>query len=133
MSSFNKTYLMGNLTRDPELKYTPQGTPVCRLGIAVNRKFKQGEAWKTDVQFFSVVVWGKSGENCREYLVKGRPVFVEGRLQNRSWEKDGVKHTITEIIAETVQFIGGKPQGEREPEQKADEPSPEMQTDEVPF
>lgn len=132
MSSLNRTFLMGNLTRDPELKYTPQGTPVCRLGIAVNRKFKQGDAWKTDVQFFNVVVWGKTGENCREYLVKGRPVFVEGRLQNRSWEKDGVKHTMTEIVADSVQFIGGKPAGDRAPDAQAEEQPPES-NDEIPF
>jgi single-strand DNA-binding protein len=147
MSSLNRVFLMGNLTRDPELKYTPQGTAVCRFSIAVNRKFMQGNEWKTDVQYFQIVVWGKSGENCEKYLAKGRPVFVEGRLQNRSWEKDGIKHTVTEIIAENTQFLGsiGGKNHDRSGSQKSDSASqdeaasptqgslPDSGSDEVPF
>lgn len=147
MSSLNRVFLMGNLTRDPELKYTPQGTAICRFSIAVNRKFMQGNEWKTDVQYFQIVVWGKSGENCSKFLSKGRPVFVEGRLQNRGWEKDGTKHTVTEIIAESIQFLGsnvGKSQ-DRSDRQKSDAASqdeaasptqgslPDSGSDEVPF
>jgi len=107
-ANLNKVFLMGNLTRDPELKYTPQGTAVAKFAIAVNRQFKGGDGdLKKEVNFFNIVVWGKSGENCSKFLSKGRAVFVEGRLHNNIWEKDGQKRTTTEIIADSVQFIGG--------------------------
>jgi len=112
MASLNKVFLMGNLTRDPELKHTGQGNSVCNFGIAVNRKYKQGEEWKTEVAFFNIVVWGKSGENCAKYLTKGKSVLVEGRLNNRSWEaQDGTKRSATDIVAENVQFLSGKNEG----------------------
>ena len=113
MASFNKVILMGNLTRDPELKYTPQGTPVAKLGLAVNEQYKTaaGEV-KKKVIFLNVVVWGKSGENCNKFLSKGRPVLVEGKLSTRSWEKDGQKHQVTEIVAEQVTFLGTAPKPE---------------------
>ena len=111
MANLNKIFLTGNLTRDPDLKYTNSGTPVCNFDIAVNRKYKQGEEWKTEAQFFKIVVWGKQGENCGQYLAKGRAALVEGRLQNRSYEtQDGDKRTVTEIIADNVQFLGGREQ-----------------------
>lgn len=99
---------MGNLTRDPELKYTPQGTAVTRFSIAVNRQYKAGDGeMKKEVNFFNIVVWGKSAENCGKFLAKGRPVLVEGRLQNRSYEtQDKQKRTVTEIVADNVQFLG---------------------------
>lgn len=108
-ANLNKVFLMGNLTRDPELKYTPQGTAVAKFSIAVNRQFKGGDGeMKKEVNFFNIVVWGKSGENCSKFLSKGRPVFVEGRLQNRTYEtQDKQKRTVTEIIADSVQFLGG--------------------------
>lgn len=108
MPNLNLVQIMGNLTKDPELKYTPQGTAVCRMGIAVNRQYKgtDGEM-KKDVQFFTVVIWGKLGETCSKYLAKGRPVYFSGRLNNRSYEtQDKQKRTITEIIGEQVQFLG---------------------------
>jgi len=112
MASLNKVFLMGNLTRDPELKHTGQGNSVCNFSIAVNRKYKQGEEWKTEVAFFNVVVWGKSGENCAKYLTKGKSVLVEGRLNNRSWEaQDGTKRSATDIVADNVQFLSGKSEG----------------------
>ncbi|HNW35982.1 MAG TPA: single-stranded DNA-binding protein [Candidatus Ozemobacteraceae bacterium] len=108
-ANLNKVFLMGNLTRDPELKYTPQGTAVAKFSIAVNRQFKGGDGeMKKEVNFFNIVVWGKSGENCSKYLTKGRPAFIEGRLQNRTYEtQDKQKRTVTEIIADSVQFLGG--------------------------
>lgn len=112
MASLNKVFLMGNLTRDPELKHTGQGNSVCNFSIAVNRKYKQGEEWKTEVAFFNIVVWGKSGENCAKYLTKGKSVLVEGRLNNRSWEaQDGTKRSATDIVADNVQFLSGKREG----------------------
>lgn len=108
--SLNKVFLVGNLTRDPELRFTAQGTAVANFSIAVNRSYKAGDGeFKKDVNFFNIVVWGKQGENCSKFLNKGRSVLVEGRLQNRSYEtQDGNKRTITEIVADNVQFLGGR-------------------------
>ena len=99
---------MGNLTRDPELRYTSNGSAVTNFGLAVNRKFKQGDEWKEDVCFVDITVWGKQGENCAEYLSKGRPAFVEGRLQYSTWESDGQKKSKLEVVANTVQFLGSR-------------------------
>ena len=108
MASFNKVMLMGNLTRDPELRYTSNGSAVTSFGLAVNRKFKQGDEQKEDVCFVDITVWGKQGENCAEYLSKGRPVFVEGRLQYSTWESDGQKKSKLDVVANTVQFLGSR-------------------------
>ena len=116
-ASFNKVLIMGNLTRDPELRYIPSGQPVTSFSVAVNRNYmaQSGEK-KEEVSFIRVVAWGKLAEICNEYLKKGRPVFVEGRLQSRSWEaQDGTKRSTIEVVAQNVQFLGtggGKP---REP------------------
>jgi single-strand DNA-binding protein len=107
MASLNKVFLIGNLTRDPELRYTPQGTAVATLGIAVNSSFKDraGEMRK-DTCFVNVVVWGQSAEACNQYLQKGRSVFIEGRLQFRSWQtSEGKKRSVIEVTASRVQFI----------------------------
>jgi len=121
MANFNKVIVMGNLTRDPELRYTPSGTPVCTLRMACNRKFKSGDTYKDEVCFLSVVVWSKTAENCNTYLKKGNPVFVEGRLQSRTWEdKDGKKVFVLEVVAENVQFLGSKKEKE-EPTKAEDE------------
>ena len=110
MSSLNKVFLIGNLTRDPELKFTPQGTAVCKLGLAVNREWKDSSGdKKKETNFFTVVIWGAAGENCGKFLAKGRPVLVEGRLATRTYEtQDKQKRTVTEIVAERVQFLGSK-------------------------
>lgn len=108
MANLNKVFILGNLTRDPELRHTAGGTPVASFSLAVNRKYKAGEDWKTEVSYFNVIVWSKLGENCCKYLTKGKAALVEGRLQNRSYEtQDGQKRSVTEIIAENVQFLGG--------------------------
>jgi len=108
MASLNKVFLMGNLTKDPELRYTPQGTAVVNLRMAVNRKFKnKNQELKEEVCFITAVVWSKQAESCNQYLHKGSPLFVEGRLQSRSWEDNtGAKRSVIEVRAERVQFMG---------------------------
>jgi single-strand DNA-binding protein len=106
MASYNKVLLMGNLTRDPELRFTAGGSAVANFGLAVNRKFKQGDEWKEDVCFVDITVWGKLAENCTEYLSKGRSVFVDGRLNFSSWEaKDGQKRNKLDVVANSVDFL----------------------------
>ena len=107
MMSLNKVLLIGNLTRAPELRYTPSGTAVADLRMAVNRYYStQSGEKREETCFLTVVVWGKQAESCGEYLDKGSQVFVEGRLQTRDWEgKDGQKRTATEVVAERVQFM----------------------------
>lgn len=108
MPTYNKVQLMGNLTRDPELRYTGNNQPVCSFGLAVNRKYKQAEEWKTDVCFVDITVWLVLAENCANYLKKGSLVFIEGRLNYQSWEKDGQKRSKLEVVASNVQFLDGK-------------------------
>ena len=106
-ASLNKVLLIGNLTRPPELRYTPSGTAVADLRLAVNRTYTtQGGDKRDEACFLTVVVWGKQAETCGEYLDKGSQIFVEGRLQTRDWEgKDGQKRSVTEVVAERVQFM----------------------------
>ncbi len=108
MASLNKVLLIGNLTRPPELRYTPSGTAVADLRLAVNRAYTtQGGERREDTCFLTVVVWGKQAESCGEYLDKGSPILIEGRLQTRDWEtKDGQKRNVVEVVAERVQFMG---------------------------
>jgi single-strand DNA-binding protein len=106
MAGLNSVVLIGNLTRDPELRYTPGGLPVATLRLAVNRNFtnQQGEI---ETDFFNVVVWRNQAEKCAEYLSKGRQVAVTGRLQSRSWEgNDGQKRSAVEVVADRVVFLG---------------------------
>jgi single-strand DNA-binding protein len=108
-ASLNKVLLIGNLTRDPELRYVPSGTAVATFTIAINRVYtSQAGEKKEEVSFIKIVVWGRRAEVCGEYLSKGSPVFIEGRLQSRSWEgQDGQKRSTTEVIADNVQFLRG--------------------------
>ena len=108
MASLNKVFLIGNLTRPPELRYTPSGTAVADLRLAVNRGYTtQGGEKREETCFLTVVVWGKQAESCGEYLDKGSPIMVEGRLQTRDWEtKDGQKRNVVEVVAERLQFLG---------------------------
>ncbi len=107
MASLNKVLLIGNLTRAPDLRYTPSGTAVADLRMAVNRNYTTQSGEKREETFFvNVVVWGKQAESSGEYLDKGSQIFVEGRLQTRDWEgKDGQKRSVTEVVAERVQFL----------------------------
>lgn len=112
MANFNKVILMGNLTRDPELRYTPKGTAIAKLGMAVNRYWttETGEK-KEEVTFVDVDVFGRTAENCGQYLRKGRPVMVEGRLRFEQWDdkQTGQKRSRLGVVAETVQFLGSPP------------------------
>ncbi len=142
MASLNKVFMIGNLTRDPELRYIPSGSAVASFTLAMNRVFKMqtGEK-KEEVSFVRVVVWGRMAEVCSEYLKKGRPVFVEGRLQSRSWDgADGQKRNTLEVIAINVQFLGsgqGAAAGSGKSREMADMPGakeemPEIQLEESP-
>jgi single-strand DNA-binding protein len=107
VADFNKVMLMGNLTRDPEVRYTPSGMAVADLGLAVNRTFKGSDGqMKDETCFVRVTVWARQAENCGQYLHKGSPVFVEGRLKYDEWEKDGQKQSRLSVVGERVQFLG---------------------------
>ena len=114
MANFNKVLLMGNLTRDPEVRYTPKGTAVAQLGLAVNRTYalESGEQ-KEEVTFVDIEVWGRQAETAAQYLAKGRPVFVEGRLKLDSWEdkESGQKRSKLKVVGERIQFLGSPRQG----------------------
>jgi single-strand DNA-binding protein len=105
MVSFNRVILAGNLTRDPELRFTQSGTPVCGFGLAVNRVFSKND----EVDFFNVSAWRELGERIANYTEKGDPVLVEGRLQYRTWEaQDGSKRSAVDVVADNVQFLRGR-------------------------
>jgi single-strand DNA-binding protein len=107
MASLNKVFLIGNLTRDPELRYIPSGSAVATFTIGVNRVWKTptGEK-KEQASFIRIVVWGRRAEVCGEYLVKGSPVFIEGRMQSRDWQtQDGQKRNTVEVVADNIQFL----------------------------
>ena len=112
MASYNRVILMGNLTRDPELRYIPSGTAVVEVGLAVNerRKGPNGD-WIEEANFFEVTFWGRTAEIVSEHLKKGSPIFIEGRLKQDRWEKDGQKHSKVKIICDRMQFIGGREGG----------------------
>lgn len=153
MASVNKVILMGNLTRDPELRYTPKGTAVADLGIAVNRRVSDGNGnWSDETTFVDVTVWGSTAENVQKYLTKGRGVFVEGRLQLDSWEdkQSGQKRSKLKVVGENVQFLpdgkgggggGARPQAAAAPASSAPPkggsaaPPSEMddEADDIPF
>ena len=112
-ANINRVVLVGNLTKDPELRHTGGGTPVCSLRIAVNgRRRDESGQWADKPNYFSVSVFGNQAESCAQYLSKGRPVAIDGRLEWREWEKDGVKREAVEIVAYSVQFLGSRGDGE---------------------
>jgi len=114
MASFNKVILLGNLTRDPEVRYTPKGSAVCDLGIAINRSYTLDSGEKREeVTYVDVVLWARLAEIAGEYLKKGRPVFIEGRLQLDTWDdkQSGQKRSKLRVIGETMQLLGGRPPG----------------------
>jgi single-strand DNA-binding protein len=152
MASLNKVFLMGNLTRDPELRYTPSGTPVCEFGLAVNRTYtgRDGEQ-RDETCFVDVTMWGRRGVVISEYFTKGRPIFIEGRLKFDSWETSEGRRSKMSVVAENFQFIGGRggdaPQGGSQARRRSEdrpprsEPEPEdvpdegfdVADDEIPF
>ena len=114
-ANINRVVLLGNLTRDPELRHTPSGTAVCSLRLAVNTRRKDGATgeWTEKPNYFDITVWGNQGESCAQYLGKGRPVAVDGRLEWREWDaQDGTKRQAVEVIADSVQFLGSRGDGE---------------------
>ncbi len=138
MISFNKVILIGNLTRDPEVRFTPSGTPVANFRIAVNHRYKQGGEMKDDVCYIDIVVFGKQAETCGQYLNKGDGVIVDGRLQERRWETDdGQKRSKYEIVAQQVRFLpkrGGDQAAAHADEAPAAAPAEEAPVeDDVPF
>ncbi|GAB4389062.1 MAG: single-stranded DNA-binding protein [Thermodesulfovibrionales bacterium] len=127
---FNRIILIGNLTKDPELRYTPQGTPVTTFRLAVSSRYKQSDELKEETLFIDTVVFGRQAETCSQYLSKGRPVLVEGRLQERRWESDGQQRSKCEVVAQTVRFLSRK--GEGGPSQDSGGP-PDESTEMEPF
>ena len=114
-ANINRVVLVGNLTKDPELRHTPSGTAVCSLRLAVNTRRKDSATgeWTEKPNYFDITVWGNQGESCAQYLAKGRPVGVDGRLEWREWDaQDGTKRQAVEIIADSVQFLGSRGDGE---------------------
>jgi single-strand DNA-binding protein len=111
----NSVVLIGRLTRNSDLKYTPSGTAVTTFALAVNRRVKQGDQWIDMAGFFDVTLWGKIGESIAQYLIKGGQVAVQGELRQDRWEKDGQKHSRVYVVAETVQLLGGKKAGKTAP------------------
>ena len=142
--SFNKVILVGNLGRDPELRYTPQGTPVCSFSMATNerRKDKSGEM-QDQTTWFRVTLWGRQAETASQYLIKGRPVYIEGRLRVEEWtDRDGKPRHTLEVHATDMQFIGAgaggagrseEAQAERTPAAEPATGQPDFAEDDVPF
>ena len=130
MASLNKVFLIGNLTRDPELRYVPSGTAVATFTLAVSRVYKtQTGEKKEQASFIRIVVWGRRAEVCGEYLAKGSPLFVEGRLQSRDWEtQDGQKRNTIEVIADNIQFLRMGQKAESAGASKPPAPSEEVET-----
>lgn len=136
MTSFNKVILLGNLTRDPEVRYTPNGSAVASFAIAVNRKYKQGDETKEEVSYIDIVVFGKQAESCGQYIGKGDAVLVEGRLQQRRWEsEDGQKRNKVEVVAQAVNFMPKRSSAGQGGAQGHPEPAPDVPVDEgeIPF
>jgi len=136
MADLNKIFLLGRLTRDPELRYTPAGSPVCNFDLAANRSYTtQAGERREEVCFITIEVWGKQAETCAEYLKKGRQALVEGHLKQRSWETpEGQKRSKHEVVAQRVQFLDARPApgtGGPAAEEASTRPAPA--DEEVPF
>jgi single-strand DNA-binding protein len=113
MASYNRTILVGNLTRDVELRYIPSGTAVAEIGLAVNDRVKKAEQWVDETTFVDVTLWARTAEVAAEYLSKGSSVLIEGRLKLDTWEKDGQKRSKLKVIADKMQMLGGRGTGGR--------------------
>ena len=111
MASYNRVVLVGNLTRDPELRYIPSGTAVSDIGLAVNDRVKRGDQWVDETTFVDVTLWARTAEVANEYLSKGSPVLIEGRLKLDTWEKEGQKFSKLKVIGEKMQMLGGRSGG----------------------
>jgi single-strand DNA-binding protein len=127
MANLNKVMLIGNLTRDPELRVTPKGTAICTFSLAVNRKFKTDAGGdQEEVTYIDIEAWGKSGENISKYCTKGRPLFVEGRLRLDQWEDKNTKEKRSrmKVVCENFQLLGGKRDGNQGGSNSEKEPNP---------
>lgn len=136
MPDLNKVFLAGNLTRDPELKYLSNGNPLCKLGLAVSRKFKTKDGdLREETLFINVTVWGKSAEFCGENLKKGRPVLVEGRLRSNDWEdkNTGQKRTMIEVTADRVQQMSWEDRGSYASSSSSRKEEEPVAEDDIPF
>ena len=124
MASYNKVILMGNLTRDPEMKMTPSGQAICKFGLAVNRTYTGSDGQKReDVLFVDVDCFGKTAENIGKYFSKGKEIFLEGRLKLDTWENNGEKKSKISVVLDTFQFVGGKTEGENSRQSQQPAPS----------
>lgn len=136
MAGVNKVFLVGNLGSDPEMRYTASGTAVCKFSLATSRRFTGKDGQKQEkTEWHRIVAWGKLGEICGQYLAKGKQVVIEGRIDYGSYEKDGVKHYTTDIVAENMQMLGSVGQGTRaqEPEPGFGPPEGGVPDDDIPF
>ena len=136
MAGVNKVILIGNLGGDPELRYTAAGTGVCKFSLATSRRFTGRDGQKQEkTEWHRIVAWGKLAEICGQYLSKGKQIMIEGRIEYGSYEKDGVKHYTTDIVAENMQMLGGTGPGGRgqEPEPPFGPPEGGMPEDDIPF
>ncbi len=111
MASYNRVVLVGNLTRDPELRYIPSGTAVSDIGLAVNDRIKRGDQWVDETTFVDITLWGRTAEIANEYLSKGSSVLIEGRLKLDRWEKDGQKHSKLKVVGDKLQMLGSRGEG----------------------
>ena len=132
---YSKVILIGRLTKDPELRYTPKGTPVASFSLAINYRYKQNDEKKDETTFIDIVVFGKPAEFCGQYLNKGSAVIVDGRLQQRRWESDGQQKSKIEVVAQSVNFLpGSKKDAPGESSSgEGDFPPPDEKTDLEPF
>jgi len=129
MASMNRVFLIGNLTKDPEIRYAPSGTAVGDLRMAVSRKYRTSDGQDhEETCFVGVTVWGRQAETCGEYLSKGRPVLVEGRLKFDEWEKEGQKHSRLSVVADRVQFLGSPRRPESQEDAGGAAPPPARET-----
>jgi single-strand DNA-binding protein len=119
MVDLNHVVLIGRLTRDAELKYTAGGQAVCKFSIAVNRRKKSGDQWEDEANFFDIVVWGRQGESIHSYLVKGKMVAIDGELRQDRWQQDGQNRSKVEVIANSLQLLGGGSSSDRQNFQNA--------------
>ena len=115
MTDINQVVLIGRLTRDAELKYTNNGTPVSRISIAVNQRRKTNDQWVDEANFFNIVIWGKTAESLNPYLQKGKQIAVTGQLRQNRWEQDGQQRSRVEIVASNIQLLGGARSGGQTP------------------
>jgi single-strand DNA-binding protein len=136
MAGINKVILVGNLGADPEMRFTADGTAVCKFSLATSRRYTGKDGQKQEkTEWHRIVAWRKLAEICGQYLSKGKQIVIEGRIEYGSYEKDGVKHYTTDIVAENMQMLGGSPGGNRlqEPEPSFEAPPGGVPEDDIPF